>query len=213
MSNITDLICNFGDIFELNFAPWDVDGVTSKLRQNPNWSKYKPRKPHINRWGLSITSLDGSVGPGPDLDSLREYNLENPNAPLGEFSFSKITDVGRGIPESLAVISHFPTGTVGRSHFLRLDAGGFFPPHRDNGFLPVSSMRIIVPLVDFSGNSPFVWLQEGQPITLKRGRTYFVNTTKVHSVFSFDDGCLLAVYNVRTTPIAVNYCASRALIR
>ena len=214
MSTVTDLICNFGDVFELDYPTWDTARIIEQLKQNPNWCRYNPRKPHINRWGLSVTSLDGSVGCGPDLDSLREYNLENPTAPLHEFSFTTLTEVGREIPESANVINTFPTGTVGRSHFLRLDAGGFFPPHRDNGIaVPGSSMRIVVPLVDFDAKGASVWLLDGAPLHLKAGRTYFVNTSKVHSVFSFADGCYLMVYNVRTTAQAITYCASRALIK
>ena len=36
--------------------------------------KYNPRK-DIDRWGLSLTSLDGEMSGIPDLDSLLEYNI------------------------------------------------------------------------------------------------------------------------------------------
>ena len=39
-----------------------------------DWVKYNPRK-DVNRWGLSITSLDGGLSGVPDLDSLYEYCL------------------------------------------------------------------------------------------------------------------------------------------
>ena len=39
------------------------------------WQKYNPRK-DVNRWGLSVTSSDGTFN-GIDLDSLYEYNKEN----------------------------------------------------------------------------------------------------------------------------------------
>ena len=37
------------------------------------WKPYNVRKPN-NRWGLSITSLDGGLSGIPDLDSVYEYN-------------------------------------------------------------------------------------------------------------------------------------------
>ena len=40
------------------------------------WKPYNVRKPN-NRWGLSITSLDGGLSGIPDLDSLYEYNKKN----------------------------------------------------------------------------------------------------------------------------------------
>ena len=43
---------------------------------NNDWKPYNVRKPN-NRWGLSITSLDGGLSGIPDLDSLYEYNKDN----------------------------------------------------------------------------------------------------------------------------------------
>ena len=40
------------------------------------WKPYNRKKPN-NRFGLSITSLDGGLGGIPDLDSLYEYNKIN----------------------------------------------------------------------------------------------------------------------------------------
>ena len=36
------------------------------------------------------------------------------------------------------------------------------------------------------------------------GRTYFINTTKIHSVFSFVDNCTMLVLNVMATEEALN---------
>jgi len=45
-------------------------------RYQDDWKPYNVRKPN-NRWGLSITSLDGELSGIPDLDSLYEYNKNN----------------------------------------------------------------------------------------------------------------------------------------
>ena len=66
-------LLTFGDIIEL-----DLSCDTSQLINNISkyeWLKYNPRK-DINRYGLSVTSLDGKLT-GIDLDSISEYNKEN----------------------------------------------------------------------------------------------------------------------------------------
>ena len=59
-------LLTFGDIIEL-----DLSCDTSQLINNISkyeWLKYNPRK-DINRYGLSVTSLDGKLT-GIDLDSI-----------------------------------------------------------------------------------------------------------------------------------------------
>ena len=212
MITLTDLTSNFGDVFQLDYPKWNVDRALDILSKHPGWVQYNPRKPHIKRWGLSITSLDGGFSGFPDLDSLREFNRENATS-WQEQDFNKLTSITRNIPEPLDLIQSFPMGTMGRCHFLKLDAGGFFPPHRDNGLaLPSPTFRILTPLVDFDGDGHHVWLQEGKPISLKAGVTYFVNTTKVHSLFSFAGDCIMVVYNVIASEAAIKYCVSRSKV-
>ena len=69
-------ITAYGDQIKLTINN-HPDLILDNLKQfDNNWTKYNPRK-DINRWGLSVTNLDGKLGPGPDLDSLYEYNKEN----------------------------------------------------------------------------------------------------------------------------------------
>ena len=65
----------YGDQIELKptidskkFVRWTED--------NFKYVRYNPRH-DVNRWGLSITSLDGGLSGIPDLDSLHQYNIEN----------------------------------------------------------------------------------------------------------------------------------------
>lgn len=212
MITLTDLTANFGDVFVLDYPEWGVARAREVLAMHPGWVQYNKRKPLIRRQGLSVTSLDGGFSGVPDLDSLREFNRDNGTS-YQEADFNKRTSITRSIPETLNILDSFPAGTIGRCHFLRLDAGGFFPPHRDNGLLlPVGTFRLLVPLIDFSGDGQHVWLQEGRPLHLRAGTTYFLNTTKVHSLFSFSDRCEMFVVNVIATESAIRYCASRSKV-
>ena len=202
MSTLTDLITNFGDIIELGVPCWDTNNASSIISRHQGWVRYNPKKSYIKRYGLSVTSLDGGFSGIPDLDSLREYNREN-NTEYVESNFRSRTNLVNYIPELNNLLNLFPDH--GRCHFLRLDAGGFFPPHRDNGTassLP-HTFRIIVPICNF-GKYQTVWLQEGIPAYFEHGKTYFVNTTKIHSLFSFADMSCCFVMNVETTNNSIN---------
>jgi hypothetical protein len=202
MSTLTDLITNFGDIIELGLPCWDTGNALKVLSKHPGWVQYNTRKPYIKRYGLSVTSLDGGFSGIPDLDSLREYNREN-NTKYVESQFRSRTNLVNYIPEINILLNLFPDH--GRCHFLKLDAGGFFPPHRDNGIassLP-HTFRIIVPICNF-GKYQTVWLQEGLPVYFEHGKSYFVNTTKIHSLFSFVDMSCCFVMNVETTNASID---------
>ena len=41
-----------------------------------DWKKYNPKKEGNNRWGLSVTSLDGGLSGVPDLTSLLDYEKQ-----------------------------------------------------------------------------------------------------------------------------------------
>jgi hypothetical protein len=60
-----------------------------------------------------------------------------------------------------------------------------------------------VPVCQF-GENDMKWLQEDRPLRMELGRTYFINTTKIHSVFSFVDNCVMLVLNVMATDEALN---------
>ena len=193
MSYLTEFITNFGDVIEFDFPEWNTLRAHDVLSKHPGWVRYQPQKPN-NRYGLSVTSLDGNFSGVPDLYSLRDYNELN-GTQYWEADFKARTNIVEFIPELNPFLDFFGT-SLGRVHFLRLDAGGFFPPHRDNGAIVDSpTFRIIVPIANF-GKNQMKWIQEEQVLSLQLGRTYFINTTRPHSVFSFTDNCIMLVLNV-----------------
>ena len=207
MTTVTDLIANFGDVIQLKDQHFDLPKMRAILDNSPHWAPYNPRKP-IARFGLSLTSADGGYSGIPDLDSLREYNILN-GTDYSEKSFRKRTPIvdELGLTNFLDLWDPW----LGRVHVLRLDAGGFFPPHRDNGLvIPPNTVRILVPIRWEQNNS--VWIQDGKLLNLVEGVAYFVNTTKEHSVFSFKDNTLLLVLNVIVTSETIFNVASNANI-
>jgi hypothetical protein len=197
MTALTDVITNFGDVFELRFNRYDCSKIMDILNKHPGWKMYQPKKPGYNRYGLSVTSLDGNYSGEPDLYSLKDYYTMTGKS-YTEIDFKKRTNLVQFLPELNEVLDFFEPG-LGRVHFLRLDKGGFFPPHRDNGLITdVESFRILVPIHNFGRNDVKFILDE-KILDLRIGEFYFLNTTKVHSVFSFVDNCVMLVLNVNWT--------------
>lgn len=196
MSHLTEFIVNFGNVIELDFPQWDVEKIRNIITKHPGWKYYQPHKPGYNRYGLSVTSLDGGYSGEPDLFSLREYNQIN-NTQYWEQDFKKRTSIVEFLPELNEFLDFFGPST-GRAHFLKLNKGGFFPPHRDNGLVVnVESYRILVPICNF-GINDMKWIQEEKVLRLDVGKTYFINTSRPHSLFSFVDDCIMLVLNVIT---------------
>lgn len=194
MHTLTDFIVNYGDVVELDFPVYNAGKIHDTIMKHTGWKIYQPHKPGYNRFGLSVTSLDGGFSGEPDLSSLREYNKIH-NTKYWEADFTRRTNIVDFLPELKELLDFFGKN-LGRTHFLRLDKGGFFPPHRDNGaIVTVPTFRILVPINNF-GINDMKWIQEEKILNLKLGQVYFINTTKIHSIFSFIDNCTMLVLNV-----------------
>lgn len=161
-----------------------------------SWQTYNPRKKN-NRFGLSITSLDGALSGVPDLDSLLEYNKEN-GTQLNNQSFKTYTDVYTRSLELQEILAPFKPW-VGRCHFIRLDSGGFFPNHYDNEKLNYDYEEIrLIGLVNQTHMHSFKFIYDRQLLTfLSDGDLYYFNANKEHSVFSMQDGVIFLVVTLR----------------
>jgi hypothetical protein len=202
MSHLTDFIVNFGNVIELDFPKWNTQKMTDILLKHPGWKEYQPHKKGYNRYGLSVTSLDGGYSGEPDLFSLTEYKKIT-GIGYTEYDFKRRTSIVQFLPELNELLDFFEPA-LGRVHFLRLDKGGFFPPHRDNGlFVSVDSYRILVPIQGF-GINDMKWIQEETVLNLREGYTYFINTTRAHSLFSFTDNCIMLVLNVMADNVVLD---------
>ena len=143
-----EYIYQFGDQIVLN-KYIDEYNIQKELKvYEDQWTQYNPRKSHIKRYALSVLNHNGKISPGPDLDSLLEYNKIH-KTDFKESDFDKPTPVyanSRLLPDLLKGI--FPYCV--RVHFLKLPPGGFFPPHRDHNYGKQESFRMLVPIKNFN---------------------------------------------------------------
>lgn len=192
---LTEFVVSYGDIVEMGFPTINTLKYQQMLQDHPGWKQYNTYKDGYNRYGLSVTSLDGGYSGVPDLESLSEYYKETGKMYYDK-DFTVRTPLSYEIPE-VAELCDFFEDSLCRSHFLKLDKGGFFPPHRDHDWhLPNDVFRIIVPFGNFS-KYHMSWIFDDKVIELREGVTYFMNTTKAHSLFSYVDNCMMLVLNVK----------------
>jgi hypothetical protein len=189
---ITDLGSFFplSTYFELSNDLCEID------KYKEFWRPYNKNKKN-NRWGMSLFSLKGETDGEIDLNSVLEYNKLN-NTSYDEMSFRTPTEIWKGIPEISNKLSFLATH-LGRSHFLRLDAGGFFPPHRDYG----KSFRLISFFSDDRGS--LCLLLDGEKKNWTKNKLYFLDSRKEHSLFSFSDNSTVLVLNVEINEDTVKW--------
>jgi len=177
-------VLSYGNIFQLG-----LQCDPQKLRKeiaNFSFAKYNPNK-DINRYGLSITSLDGEMN-GPDLDTLNGKDYD-------ELDFTELTEVYYKSKEAQKIIEPF-LPWLGRTHFLNIKKGGYFPPHRDEVSGKQEAFRIIVPLHHFNPPHNYM-IYNDEVVRLNEGYAYFMNTNIVHGNFSFSNDTLMMIMNIK----------------
>ena len=192
----------YGDQYALRLRV-ELDKVLSELGKFDNsWTPYNPRKKN-NRWGLSITNLDGKLGAGPDLDSLREYNAEH-NTEITEKDFIVPTPVYDIFSDILAPISQW----LVRCHLLQLRPGGYFPAHIDNYGTDIESFRLLIPLENMNPDHSWFMIED-KILYWEHGDMYFLNTCKQHTLFNAGfKNMTMVVLNVLLEKEVVDYILS-----
>jgi len=156
-----------------------------------DWKPYNPKKPN-NRWGLSVTSIDGELSGIPDLTSLRDYELQT-GKKVQNIDLNVPTEVYKQSEELQNILKPYLPWLT-RCHFLRMDRGGFFPDHFDivqAGNYAADEIRLVgfVNVDEYN----FKWIYDDKIINKNNGTLWYFNASKRHSVFSTKDGMMLLV--------------------
>lgn len=199
-------LANLGDVVKLKwkFDPYEVERQIEQFKDN--WCPYNVKKDTVNnRWGLPVTSHSGDVIDNYHLNSFG-YMQKYHSVEMKEENFTTPTQVYHAIPGIRNLVDVFRPD-IGRVHLLRVDKGGFFPPHRDfHGAAPEYFRLLVV----FGRCSPenYVQLIDGKAVYPEPGWVYFINFQKDHSVFSFSDNLhsliLTVKLNERTHSLIMN---------
>jgi hypothetical protein len=203
-------LCNMGNIVKLKLH-FNGDSVLQKLEPfKDNWCPYNVKKDKVNnRWGLPLTSHTGDIADNYHLNSFG-YMQKYHDVEMKEENFNTPTSVYNALPEISHIVEQFRPD-IGRVHFLRVDQGGFFPPHRD---FPGPDPEYFRLLAVFGKSKPenYVHLLDGKTFYPETGVLYFVNFQLDHSVFSFSDGLhaliLTVKVNQRTHDLIIKHAVS-----
>ncbi len=190
-------LCNMGDTIKLKFNFNGTDVLKKIEKFNDNWCPYNVKKDKVNnRWGLPLTSHTGDVLDNYHLNSFG-YMQKYHDVEMREDNFNTPTEVYKELPEISDIVEVF-SPNIGRVHFLRVDQGGFFPPHRD---FPGPAPEYFRMLAVFGKCKPenYVHLLDGKTFYPESGFLYFVNFQLDHSVFSFSDGLHALILTVKLT--------------
>ena len=170
--------------------------VENQLEQfNDKWCPYNAKKDtHNNRWGLPVTSHTGDVMDNYHLNSFG-YMQKYHDVEMKEENFTTPTEVYHAIPGIANLVDTF-SPDIGRVHLLKVNKGGFFPPHRDYPGVAPEYFRL---LCVFGRCSPehYVQMIDGKPMYPESGYVYLTNFQLDHSVFSFSDNLYSLILTVK----------------
>jgi hypothetical protein len=188
-------LCLMGDNIKLKLNI-DTTSVLNKLSQfDNNWVPYNQKKDTVNnRYGLALTSSTGSITDTVHLNSFG-YSEKHLREVMAESNFTMYTEAMMGLPEIKEKVDLFMP-YIGRVHLLRIDKGGYFPPHRDFPQLDPEYVRLTC-VFGKAKSENYCLLYDGKPFYHDPGYLYFHNYQKDHSLFSFSDGVYVLVLTVK----------------
>jgi hypothetical protein len=180
---------------KLNISILQDEVIQQLVEFQDNWCPYNIKKDkNNNRWGLPITSHSGDVMDNYHLNSFG-YMQKYHNTLLQESDFTTPTEVYYKIPELRKLVDLF-NPDIGRVHLLRVDTGGYFPPHRDFQGIAPEYFRICCVFGNCK-NTDYVQILGQKPFYPDAGDVYFVNFQISHSVISFTDNLYNLILTVK----------------
>ena len=159
---------------------------------------------------LLLFKMEPKEGILNDRDSILLYGLPNddPTSPTGlsqikkklgykprESDFNVPTEAAKLLTCCAELFEYFDP--LGRTFLIKLNAGGFYPRHRDHLLLNRDTIRLIA----FLGNSQdsLEWEVNGNVKTFLPNSVYYVDTRKMHRLSSWNHESTMVVMNVRKT--------------
>ena len=173
--------------FKLDSNKWESDQEALK----DFWRPFQPKEGIMNdRDAILLYGLEGDTPSSPS--GLSQYNKRLGYIPE-EADLCYPTGAEKLLTCCKEVFDYF--GPLGRSFLLKLNAGGFYPKHRDQLLLNRDTFRLIAFLGDSQDN--LEWEVAGQVRQFLPNTLYYVDTRKTHRLSSWQPNSAMVVVNVR----------------
>lgn len=162
---------------------------------NDKWVPYLRRDGVMNdREGLLLTGLEGDKY--NDSLSMPEVK-KRVGRSLTETEFMYPTQLYHDLKELQPMLDFF--APLGRTMLVKVNKGGWFPPHKDHPMLTRDCFRIVAFLSYQTDHEAYEWEHEGQIRPITPGRAYYVDTRKTHRTAAWLDNSIHLVVNIPKT--------------
>tara|TARA_A100001015_G_scaffold287970_1_gene358322 strand:- start:10163 stop:10921 length:759 start_codon:yes stop_codon:yes gene_type:complete len=179
-----------------------LDGIISYRQFEKEIAKWENAwVPYLRREGIS-NDRDGLLLVGLEGDTPSD-SLSMPEArkrtgkKLKETDFTYKTELYYDLKCLHPILENFDT--LGRTMLVKVNQGGWFPPHKDSPMLTRDSIRIVIFLGPNTDVESYQWHMDGKAWPIAPNRAYYVDTRKTHRTNSWTDGSIHCVVNVPKT--------------
>ena len=184
-----------GDVVPLRQQIDETILLNNLSKYEKDWVDYLPRKGWSNsREGMLLIGPKGySHTQGLSMPEIAK-DLNDPG--INEAKLSYPTQLYKDMPCLHEVLDFY--SPLGRTFFVKLNTGGWFPPHRDSVQIPRETFRLIA-FFGRSGPHDFKWYTNYNQVPIEKGYLYYIDTRKVHETLCNVGPSIHLIINVPLT--------------
>lgn len=186
--SMNDLACELQLSMLPSISKLDLT-IKENIQEKLDKFEWKPYniKNNNNRYFLPIVNYDGKIDSPISLHDL----YKKTNTSMKEKDFTSKTP----FYYSTSLSELFDSFELGRSFFLKMDPGSYFPIHTDYNFVTRDCFRIVGFFGDISG---LTWKQENNIFVPQENSIYYIDVTKPHSTFTYSSNIHM-ILNIQKT--------------
>ena len=175
---------------------FDLGWFKKEIKQyDDKWVPYLRREGVTNdREGLCLMGMPGDKC--SDSLSMPEARRRH-NKKLWEIDFNAKTELYNDLESLHDMLEYFQP--LGRTMLVKSNAGGWFPPHKDQPNLTRDTFRIVAFLSRTTQHDAYEWEMDGHRWPITPGKAYYVDTRKTHRTHSWMNNSIHLVVNVPKT--------------
>jgi hypothetical protein len=184
------------DIWEPLKFDFDLYDFKKQIKPyNDKWVPYLRREGVVNnREGLSLIGIEGDdYNDGLSMPEARKRHGRK----LRETDFNTPNQLYKDLPVLHPMLEYFMP--LGRTMLVKVNAGGWFPPHKDAPQLTRETFRIVAFLTEATGSDAYEWEMGGRRWPIVPGRAYYVDTRRTHRTHAWMNNSVHLVVNVPKT--------------
>jgi len=160
-----------------------------------SWKPYLRREGVSNdREGLLLVGMEGDT---PEDESSRPEKMRAAGRWIHEDEFNVPTQAYHDLTCLHDLLNYWQP--LGRTFLVRCNAGGWFPPHKDDPLINRRCFRVAAFLGPNVDHEAFEWVQDGRTVPIKKDRAYYVDTRKTHRTHAFVDNSIHLIMNIPKT--------------